>query len=398
VSREPIPQHDVRSPLPELGTSQTLFGLLSQSPLAVIALVHFLRALTEADSFRLPGLRATFLFDDPNLRWRTYGFIDFRKLARHADDHGYHAAMAMIPLDSWGQHRATVDLFQTRRDRLSLVLHGNNHVAHELMQTRDDADSLAIAAQAMRRAARIESRHGLAIDRVMVPPHGMCSARMARTLGVLGFDALCAIHPHPWTEHPSGDRPLAGWDPAEFVGDCPVIPRIPLTTAPSEIALRAFLNQPLVLYGHHGDVAEGLDVLAEIAAQVNRLGEVRWCSVGEIALSNYATKLQGRRLLVRSYSRRLRVEVPRGTRALAVEQPRGATSHLVGWSLRDSEGLSFGTASSHLPGPADIRLRGASEIDSGEVPPPGWRPWPVLRRMATEARDRTLPLRSIGAA
>jgi hypothetical protein len=360
--------------------------------------VHFLRAVTRAESFRRPALRATFLFDDPNLRWRTYGFIDYRQLLQHADAHGYHAAMAMIPLDARGQHRATVDLFRRHGDRLSLVLHGNNHVAHELMQARDDAGSLAIAAQAMRRAARLESRNGLSLDRVMVPPHGMCSASMARSLGVLGFDALCAIHPQPWTEHPSADSPLAGWDPAEFAGDCAVIPRIPLTTPPGEIALRAFLGQPLVLYGHHDDLAGGLDVLAEIAANVNRLGEVRWCSVGEIALSNYATRIEGDRLLVRPYSRRLRVELPPDTDALLVEQPREATPRLIGWSIGDSSPRPFGSAATPLPEPLQIRLRGAVEVDCGEVPAPDWRPWPVLRRVATEARDRALPLKSMGAA
>ena len=50
-----------------------------------------------------------------------------------------------------------------------------------------------------------------------------------------------------------------------------------------ELVLRAFLDQPLILYGHHEDVAPGLDVLGEAAEDVNRLGETRWCSLGEIA-------------------------------------------------------------------------------------------------------------------
>jgi hypothetical protein len=31
------------------------------------------------------------------------------------------------------------------------------------------------------------------------------------------------------------------------------------------------------------------------------------------------------------------------------------------------------------------------------VPVPAWRPWPQLRRAATEARDRALPLRAARA-
>jgi hypothetical protein len=394
----PIPLHRVSSPLPELDPSQTLLGLYLQSPMALIALVHFLRALTSRSSFSPPALRAAFLFDDPNLRWRTYGFIDYRQLVEHADAHGYHAAMAMIPIDSWGQHRGTVDLFRKRRDRLSVVRHGNNHVAQELMRSQDLSGALAVAAQAMRRTARIEARHGLAIDRIMVPPHGMCSASMAQALGILGFDALCAIHPLPWTEHPPSEQSLAGWGPAEFAADCAVIPRIPLTSPSTEIALRAYLDQPLVLYGHHDDLADGLDLLAEAAAHVNRLGPVNWSSVGEIALTNHATRIEGGRLLVRPYSRRLRLDMPLGTKALLVEKPRETTPGLVGWSVDTSPPLSFGCATSASPAPLEIRLRGASEIDPAQVKPPAWRPWPVLRRVATEARDRTLPLRPTGAA
>ena len=92
----------------------------------------------------------------------------------------------------------------------------------------------------------------------------------------------------PWAERPPASRPLAGWDPAEFAAGCAVIPRLHFDSSDADIALRAFLGHPLVFYGHHEDLADGLDPLAEIAARVRRLGEVRWCSLGEIAASNYA--------------------------------------------------------------------------------------------------------------
>jgi len=55
-----------------------------------------------------------------------------------------------------------------------------------------------------------------------------------------------------------------------------VIPRIPLTSSDADLALRAFLGHPLIVYGHHEDVAAGLEPLADVAARVNRLGDVRW--------------------------------------------------------------------------------------------------------------------------
>jgi hypothetical protein len=47
--------------------------------------------------------------------------------------------------------------------------------------------------------------------------------------------------------------------------------------------LRAFLGQPSILYGHHDLLADGLEVLGQAAQELNRLGSVRWSSLAEIA-------------------------------------------------------------------------------------------------------------------
>ncbi len=396
-SRGPVSIHRVRSTLPELGPSQALRDLFPERTLALIALTQFLREVSGDASFNSPGLRAAILFDDPNLRWRTYGFIAYHQLLQHAEEHGYHAAIAMIPLDGWRQHRATVELFRKRRDRLSLVFHGNNHVARELMQPADEANALAVGAQAIRRAIRFESRYRLGIDRIMTPPHGMCSASMARALGDLGFDALCAIHPLPWSERVPADRPLAGWDPAELGDGCANIPRIPLQTEPSEIAVRAFLGHPLILYGHHDDLSEGLDLLAETASRVNRLGEVEWTSLREIALSNHADRLDGRAFRVRPYSHRLRVRVPEEADYLVIERPRDPHHGLVGWAAQGTD-ASFDAEVPCGPGDVELRLRPLHAVDPAQVPSPLPRFWPVLRRFGTEARDRLRPLLQAGPA
>ncbi|MFP5389159.1 MAG: hypothetical protein ACLGG5_07655, partial [Thermoleophilia bacterium] len=179
-TRGPDATDRVASTLPELEPPETLRGLLAKRPLALIALIEFLRRVSAPYADDPPPLRAAILFDDPNLRWRSYGFIDYRELLAHADRYGYHASIATIPLDASRQHRATVDLFLGRPDRLSLAFHGNDHLAGELIQVSSDAEGVAIVAQALRRARRLESRYGLSIDRVMTAPHGMCSASVAR--------------------------------------------------------------------------------------------------------------------------------------------------------------------------------------------------------------------------
>jgi hypothetical protein len=386
----------VASTLPELKSPVSLREMLAEHPLAMLGLIEFLRAIGGEHANCPPPLRATFLFDDPNLRWRTYGFIDFRRLLAHAEAHGYHAAMAMIPLDAGRQHRATVELFRRNSERLSLVYHGNDHLSGELSRVGGIGEATSIAAQALRRATRIESRYGLRIDRVMTPPHGMCSADVARALGALGFDALCAIHPLPWTEQVPPSRPLAGWEPAEFAAGCAVIPRLPLTADPTEIALRAYLDQPLVLYGHHDDLAGGLEPLATATAVVNRLGSVRWSSLGEIALSNAAIRLHEGVLRVRPYSHRLRLDVS-GAKAIVVEGQPGAEETFAGWSGNGRRGLPFDESVSLKTKELEIRLTPRTAVDPYGVAAPPASAWPLIRRAATETRDRLLPLIRTGA-
>ena len=391
------PVHRVRAALGELDADEPLYALLSRRALAAVALIHFLRAVSTPAGWRPPPLRATMHFDDPNLRWRSYGFINYAELLEHADAHGYHVAMATIPLDAGRPNRAAAAIFRERPDRLSLVFHGNDHIKGELMAPKDVAGATAVAAQAMRRVERFERRSALRVDRVMTPPHGMCSEHMTRALGALGFDALAAIYPRPWTDRFPSDPPLAGWHPADWVGGCAVIPRIPLSSSTADIALRAFLDHPIVLYAHHEDVAHGLEPLATAAAAVNRLGEVHWMSMGDIATSNGERRLVGESAVVRPYARRLRLAAEPGARTLCVQAPADALDggSLQGWSVADGPLQPFGA---DVPwqgnGHVEIRLRGAQDVDAADVAAPAWRPWPKLRRAATEARDRLLPLRS----
>lgn len=395
-SAGPVASHRVRSTLPELGPEEVLYALVTGRTLTLVALVQFLRELSAPAGWRPPPLRASIVFDDPNLRWRRYGFIDYTELLAHADRHDYHASMAMIPLDAGRQHGPTVALFRRRRDRLSVVIHGNDHVKRELLDATDPGDARATAAQALGRMMRLERLSGLPVDRVMMPPHGLCSPAMTGALGAVGFDALCAIHPLPWTERRPAEPPLAGWRPGGFLGGCAVITRIPLSSLPADIALRAFLDQPIVLYGHHEDAKDGLDPLASAAAAVNRLGPVRWSSVGEIARSNHALRVSGDRAVVRPYARSVRVTVPPGVGVLSVEEPGEplGESCLNGWSADAGAVRPFGEQLPLSPGRVvTLRLHGPADVDPRGVGAPAWRPWPRLRRAATEARDRSLPLR-----
>jgi hypothetical protein len=253
-----------------------------------------------------------------------------------------------------------------------------------------------MAAQARRRIERFERRCGLPVDRVMTPPHGLCSESVTQALAAVGFDALCAIHPIPWTGAPPPSAVLAGWEPAAFVRGCAVIERRRLDCSAAEIALHAFLDHPIVLYGHHDDLAGGLEPLAEAAARVNRLGAVRWMPLGDIALANLTQRVAGDRLEVAPYARRVAIVPGAGANTVTLREPRRAYGEreLSGWSLAGGPVQRFGAEVPIDGGRAlDVRLHGFHDVLAREVAAPAWRPWPKLRRAGTEVRDRALALR-----
>ncbi len=330
----------------ELGAGEALRERLRPGRcLAVLALAHFLAQLTGHLRPQPPPLSAAFLIDDPNLHGTRYGHLDYAELLRHARLHGYHLAVAMVPLDARFAHPRAIRLFREGADCLSLCIHGNNHDGPELERVASRAEAMALTAQALRRTAAFEQRTGVAVDRVMVPPHERLSESVARALHACGFQALTTTRPYPWVadtlerhwlERPPGAGPLAAWGPVDVIaGGLPVLLRADFHFPREDLALRAFLGQPLILYGHHDLLARGPDALAQAAGEINRLGEVRWRSLGAIARTH--------------------------ARVQAANRPSAAA-------------------------PLDPAAIAA-------IPPPPLRVSPLLRRLASEGRDRVLALR-----
>lgn len=374
----------------ELGPSEPLRNrLMSGSFLPLLPLIDFLRRATPP-RFTAAPLRASFLFDDPNLHSRSYGYLDYRALVADARKVGYHVGLATIPLDTWYASRAAVELARPHGDVLSLVIHGNDHVRRELARPMEDAARRALLTQGLRRIERFERRHGVHVARVMVPPHGACSQETAAEMPLLGYEALCVSRPYPWLGAAPPERVLAGWHSTEIVTTgLPVIPRLHFNADRGEIVLRAFLRQPIVLYGHHGDVRGGLSVLREAAAQVNSVGNVQWMSLGEIATSSCECRIEGTRLHLRLNTRRSVVEVTEDVSELIVElspywpaqrirvNGREVTEFPV--PIERGETLEVLVEPRHIP----------DSHAGGRARP---RVWPYVRRGLSETRDRLVPL------
>ena len=238
-----------------------------------LPLVHFLQVLTETTPSEL---QACFIIDDPNLHGLSYGHVSYPTLARHAEKHGYHVAMARSSRRLARFAQGSVAL-PCPASQLSLLVHGNDHLRHELARARSVAESTAVAAQALRGSSRSSG----------VPGSG-CRAHGASAQRLFDFrrpgHAARRVFPH--LRHARSARArvnvaLVQWHPAGLRRRGASEDRAPLRSmGRATTAFRAFLGQPLVLYLHHDDLADGLDVLADAARDIETCGAVRWMPSG----------------------------------------------------------------------------------------------------------------------
>jgi hypothetical protein len=385
----------------ELAEGETLReGLRSGRFMGMTALLHLIWHACEQDGTE-HGLRACFVVDDPNLHACSYGYLHYRELAAHATAHGYHIAFAMVPLDGWWTSGRAASLFQDSSSALSLLMHGNDHVSRELGCEQEAKMEHALA-QALKRVATFERRAGVAVARVMAPPHEICSQAALAAMFRLGFDGACIGRPYPWKDRPHTwtFSPLIKWRSADMVGGgFPIFPRHPIEHSWDELVFAALLGQPLTLFAHHWDFSGGLDVLARAADHINSLGSVQWGSMASIATQSFRTRRDGETLVVELCSRRVRIEAPADVAALRVRAPslfdrfepsieyRGRRARMTptagGWV---SEPLPVGRDA------VELRLLPEQPLDPATMSGLALKPWPVLRRALVEGRDRLRPL------
>jgi hypothetical protein len=383
-----------------LADGEYLFQHFSKTGWArLLPLMHFLRELS---GWEYPPIRASFMFDDPNLHWNSYGYVNYAPLARHAHAHNYHASFATVPLDGWYAHPATASLFRQNQSRLSLLIHGNNHTASELAQTYSDTSRQALVAQALHRIERLEKMSALTIPRVMAAPHGACNHDMASALVRAGFEAACISRGSIMAHNRDTAWPATvGLNLAEFLGSgLPVIPRLRMSRdSVFEILIAAFLGQPIIPIGHHEDLAGGLDLLGELAELINSIGDVQWLDMRSIARSNFCTRRQGEVLHVKMYSRKIRLSVPAGVTHVSLHRPWLESGEWEGLALRSTqvEVVRFDAYQEKpipiVPGTEiEITSINPGAVDFRIIPHARTSLWAIARRQLCELRDRLKPL------
>ena len=384
-------------PLPSIGAQGGLKDVLNEERFfELLPLLHWIRGFCAPTAFEGPPPGACFIFDDPNLHWKRYGFVDFSQIVSRAEAENYHVSFATIPLDSWFTHRETAEIFKRNPKRVSLAIHGNNHTRCELAQPYTPRQRASLLRQAIHRIERFERRSGLEVSRVMVPPHGACSEEMLAELPQFGFESACISHgslrahnrTKIWTK-------AVGGLPSEVVRGCPVMPRWGFAgNSTNAVLLAAFLKQRLILRGHHQDLKNGIELLDQHARLINSLG-VSWANLGDLSRSNFCWHLAGTTFTVQALGNKLTVQLPEAATNLIIESPREDSRSA--WKI---SGLNGNPLVIHTGEIAPLPRQRNAEISIESLPaqptlvdrvPGGLAGRAVVRRVLSEARDRLLP-------
>jgi hypothetical protein len=390
-------------PLPELAEGESIFQYFHGGNfLPLLPFILFIKNLLEDRHWGPVPLRACFMFDDPNLHWHSYGFLKYSELLQHAQTFNYHISFATIPLDGLFVHRPTASLFKKHGERLSLVIHGNNHTSNELARHYQREQHINLFRQSLYRISNMERRTGIGVDRIMVPPHGACSEASLYYMHRLGFEAAC-ISKGSLMYHNIYAKwiPTLGLEPSAMIQNLPVLFRSPISTnCYNNILVSIILDQPIILRAHHQDVSNGLQILDDIASFINSIGDVNWMSMTQISRSHYVSYIDGDVLNIKMFTRQIEIFVPAGVNRIQVFRPwlKNGQSSLLFWrysggnsdwySCRDDQ-VPFRVVSEKT---VTIKSNNKPYHFSNDDKINQLNVYPIIRRILTEGRDRIAPL------
>lgn len=266
---------------------------------AAVFPLTLVRSLYGDAALHPPAVLANITIDDPALTERRLG-LPFTRLAGLARELGFHLTVATIPAELFAADPAVVGRLAAGSRHLSACYHGCNHDGYEFGLDSDGEAGPRL--QRRQRAALIRAAehgqsfarsHGLALDRVMVFPHGIGPAYLLPELQRLGFLASSNYPNRYPLAHPIPTDADLGARPADLAWHgFPLLWRRPLED--SGWPLDLVLGRPLLMFGHTDLLDSAFDGLFARTADVSRMatGPVAWRGLEEVARHAY---LQRRR-------------------------------------------------------------------------------------------------------
>ena len=267
-----------------------LVGIFSQ----IAPVMMFLRNALGDRAWHGIGHYANLSIDDA---WviEPYGHLDYATLLPEMERHNFHTTISFIPWNYDRSHPDAVSLFRAHGDRLSVCIHGNNHDHREFADLQSVPLGVQIAniQQALARMHRFTELTGVSYDPVMVFPHDTGPEPTLAELKRYGFLATAY----------SLDLPLGAavpTDPLFYLrtfnldfAKFPGLKRYFAENPPAriELAINAFLDNPLLFYGHENLFNRGIQAFNTVADDVNGAQpDTRWCSLGCVSRHLYRVR------------------------------------------------------------------------------------------------------------
>jgi len=259
-----------------------------------------------------PGDYANLTIDDLWLR-EPYGHVNYKALLQQAQQHNFHATIAFIPWNFDRSQPAIVSLFRTYPNRLSVCIHGNNHIHQEFGPFEEHPLSSQIQDihQGLARMERFKQLTGIPYDAVMVFPHSVSPQGTLAALKRANFLATAnSLNVPSDVAAPSGAEFALRTATLHFA----TFPSLRRYSAENDIprpqlAIDAFLGNPMLFYVHESFFASGIDAFDRTADMVNQIQpNMRWRSLGEIVQHLYLEKLRDDgNFDIRSYSASIQI-------------------------------------------------------------------------------------------
>jgi peptidoglycan/xylan/chitin deacetylase (PgdA/CDA1 family) len=226
--------------------------------------------------------------------WLTqpYGHLDYPALLAEMDQHNFHTTLAFIPWNFDRSEPELIALFRKHPDRFSVCMHGNNHDHREFGDYSGNPlpDQIADIKQGIARMERFQTLTAISYDRFMVFPHGVAPEQTFAAIKSYGFLGTANSQNVPIGVAFPTDPVFLLRPYTVAYADILSLSRYPAGggVSRSDIAIQAFLGNPLLFYGHEDLFENGIGAFNRLADLVNHVQpDTRWTSLGEIARHSY---------------------------------------------------------------------------------------------------------------
>ena len=274
---------------------------------SVAAPIMFLRSAAGEKAWHSPGNYANFTIDDLWLR-EPYGHVNYEDLLAHSQQHNFHSTIAFIPWNYDRNHADMVSLFREHPDRLSICVHGNDHIHQEFGPLEDHplATQTRNIQQSVARMDRFTQLTSIPYDRVMVFPHSISPEKTFAELKRANYLGTVNSLNVPSDVAAPADEEFALRAASLAFANFPSLRRYSAETEipQTQLAIDAFLGNPMLFYAHESYFANGSNAFDRVADNANQLQpDLQWRSLGEVMQHLYLEKLEDDgSVSVRAYS------------------------------------------------------------------------------------------------